>query len=78
MNDEEKLIQAWNYVSEDLTMFLLEKEKELGVELFFPLLLTSVDALRLRGLSIKDIKDIVKQRVTTDLDGLIPNEDEKN
>lgn len=69
-NDEEvkKLQEAWDWASTNMTKYIIEKEQELEVELFFPLLLVCVDALRLRGVNEQEISSIVKERTTIELE----------
>ena len=75
----EKLQIAWDWSSSEMTKYIVDKEVELGVELFFPILLVCVDSLRLRGLGEDEVIKVVTERTTIKLEkpNTLESEDEK-
>lgn len=73
-----KLQNAWNWASNDLAKTIVDKEKELEVELFFPLLMIAADALKLRGLPIEEIKASIAERLALELETDEVEDEEKS
>ena len=67
--EETKRLQAaWDWSSNEMTKYVVGKEVELGAELFFPIMMVCVDALRLRGLKEDEIIKVVTERTTIKLE----------
>lgn len=69
-NNEEhikKLQDAWNWIVNDLTKIVIDKESKDEVELFFPLLMVAIDVLKIRGLTVENIRESVEQRLALEV-----------
>lgn len=78
-NNEEhikKLQNAWDWVANDLTRTIVDKESQDEVELFFPVLMVAVDALRIRGLTTENILESVQQRLELEIEKSEPEVEE--